>query len=107
MQAKHQQVDWELVSHLTLHPRGVPVPITAPTTDVEQLLAAAPRVQNVLPAGSTWDGKSDLPMDEAAFRQVVSEIEPGSTPVAPAAASPASSASGSATPQRGAQKNGG
>jgi hypothetical protein len=34
-------------------------------------------VQNVLPEGSTWDGKSDLPMDEASFKQMLSEIEPG------------------------------
>ncbi|MBV8974336.1 MAG: hypothetical protein JOY74_04370, partial [Sinobacteraceae bacterium] len=50
--------------------------------------------QNVLPEGSTWDGTSDLPMDEASFQQIVSEIEPGSdgsTP-APAAAAPAAPA---------------
>jgi hypothetical protein len=34
-------------------------------------------VQNVVPEGSTWDGKSDLPMDEASFKQMLSEIEPG------------------------------
>jgi len=44
---------------------------------VEQVLAAAPRVQNVVPQGSTWDGKSDLPMDEVSFKQMLSEIEPG------------------------------
>jgi L,D-transpeptidase ErfK/SrfK len=107
VKAHHQQVDWNLVSSLAHNPRGVPVSVTLPDTSIEQVLAAAPHVQNVLPEGSTWDGTTDLPMDEAAFRQVVSEIEPGSAPVAPAAASPASSASGAATPQRGAQKNGG
>jgi hypothetical protein len=58
-------------------------------------------VQNVLPEGSTWDGTSDLPMDEATFRQVVSEIEPGSAP------SPAPVAPGAARGERAAQKNGG
>jgi hypothetical protein len=43
---------------------------------MEQLLAASPRVQNVLPEGSSWDGKSDLPMDEATFKQMLTEIEP-------------------------------
>ena len=71
------QVDWTLVSALARAPRGVPVPITASDATVDEVLAGAPRVQNVLPEGSTWDGKSDLPMDEASFKQMLSEIEPG------------------------------
>jgi L,D-transpeptidase ErfK/SrfK len=77
VQAHRTQVDWTLVSALARAPRGVPVPITEPDATVEQILAGAPRVQNVLPEGSTWDGKSDLPMDEASFKQMLSEIEPG------------------------------
>jgi len=82
VKAHHQQVDWNLVSGLAHSPRGVPVPVTLPDASIEQVLAAAPRVQNVLPEGSTWDGTTDLPMDEAAFRQIVSEIEPGNAPAA-------------------------
>ncbi len=77
LQAHGTQVDWTLVSALARAPRGVPVPITDPDATVEQILAGAPRVQNVLPEGSSWDGKSDLPMDEASFKQMLSEIEPG------------------------------
>ena len=77
LKARRTQVDWTLVSALARAPRGVPVPITVSDTTVEQVLAAAPRVQNVVPEGSTWDGKSDLPMDEASFKQMLSEIEPG------------------------------
>jgi len=77
LQAHGTQVDWTLVSALARAPRGVPVPITDPDATVEQILAGAPRVQNVLPEGSTWDGKSELPMDEASFKQMLSEIEPG------------------------------
>ena len=77
LKARRTQVDWTLVSALARAPRGVPVPITVSDTTVEQVLAAAPRVQNVVPEGSTWDGKSDLPMDEASFKQILSEIEPG------------------------------
>src|SRR6267154_3830746 len=77
LQAHRTQVDWTLVSALARAPRGVPVPITDPDATVEQILAGAPRVQNVLPEGSSWDGKSDLPMDEASFKQMLSEIEPG------------------------------
>lgn len=72
----HEKVDWSLVASLASDPRGVPVAITDTAATVEQVLAAAPRVQNVLPEGSTWDGKSDLPMDEASFKQMLSEIEP-------------------------------
>jgi len=77
LQANRTQVDWTLMSALARAPRGVPVPITDPDATVEQILAGAPRVQNMLPEGSTWDGKSDLPMDEASFKQMLSEIEPG------------------------------
>jgi len=91
LRSAHEQVDWSLVSELTASPRGLPVPITVADAGVEQIIAAAPHVQNVLPAGSTWDGSSDLPMDEAAFRQILSEVEPG----APEAAQPAAAAGAS------------
>jgi L,D-transpeptidase ErfK/SrfK len=96
LQAHHEQVDWEQVATLAHTPRGVPVPITT-RASIEQVLADAPRVQNVLPEGSTWDGQSDLPMDEQSFKQILSEIEPASaaaaagapTDAVPKAASPA------------------
>jgi L,D-transpeptidase ErfK/SrfK len=86
VQAQHEQVDWNLVSSLTLHPRGIAVPITESDVSVEQILAGAPRVQNILPAGSTWDGKSDLPMDEATFQQMQAEKEPDKSQAPEAAA---------------------
>jgi L,D-transpeptidase ErfK/SrfK len=84
LKTHREQIDWDLVASLSHDPRGIPVPVSTPDASLEQVLAAAPRVQNVLPQGSTWDGTSDLPMDEAAFRQMFSEIEPGAS--APAAA---------------------
>jgi L,D-transpeptidase ErfK/SrfK len=83
LKSAHEQVDWSLVSSLTVDPRGLPVPITLSDASAEQIVAAAPRVQNVVPDGSTWDGKSDLPMDEGSFRQILSEIEPGSSGASP------------------------
>ncbi len=80
----------------------MPVPVTGADADLEQVLAAAARVQNVLPEGSTWDGKSDLPMDEGSFKQMLSEIEPGAAaPDAPAATSapPPQAAGGAAAPK--------
>ncbi len=55
LKARQARVEWALVSALARAPRGVPVPITVSDTTVEQVLAAAPRVQNVVPEGSTWD----------------------------------------------------
>jgi len=95
----HAQVDWARVSSLTASPRGVPVPITVGDASVEQIIAAATRVQNVLPEGSTWDGQSDLPMDEATFRQVLSDVEPGAPEAGEA---PAAADGESASPSQGA-----
>ena len=88
VRAHHEQVDWDLVAHLAQSPRAVPVPITASDASAEAAIASAVRVQNVLPEGSTWDGKSDLPMDEAAFEQMVGELEPDSDTAAPARRDP-------------------
>ena len=90
LKTNHQQIDWDRVAALAHDPRGVPVPVSSADVSLEQVLAAAPRVQNVLPKGSTWDGTSDLPMDEASFKQMFSEIEPGAT--APGTAAPSSAA---------------
>jgi L,D-transpeptidase ErfK/SrfK len=90
LKTNHQQIDWDRVAALAHDPRGVPVPVSSADASLEQVLAAAPRVQNVLPKGSTWDGTSDLPMDEASFKQMFSEIEPGAT--APGTAAPSSAA---------------
>jgi L,D-transpeptidase ErfK/SrfK len=84
LKAHNEQVNWDLVSSLSHTPRGIPVPISLADGSVEQVLAAASKVQNRVPEGSTWDGKTDLPMDEATFQQMLSEIEPGSSGGAPA-----------------------
>jgi len=106
LQAHQTQVDWTLVSALARAPRGVPVPITDSDATVEQILAAAPRVQNVLPEGSTWDGQSDLPMDEASFKQMLSEIEPGA-PAEDAEQTAAAPADTAEAAPRAHPKNGG
>ena len=85
----NEQVDWDLVSSVSKAPRGLPVAISTTTGGIEQIVAAAPLVRNEIPDGSTWDGKTDLPMDEATFHQMLTEIEPGSNGSAPANAAPA------------------
>jgi L,D-transpeptidase ErfK/SrfK len=76
LKSHNEHVNWELVSSLTHSPRGVPVPISLADGSVEQVLAAATKVQNRIPEGSTWDGTTDLPMDEGTFRQVISDMQP-------------------------------
>jgi L,D-transpeptidase ErfK/SrfK len=118
VKSQHVQVDWDRLSSLARAPRGVPVPITGADASIEQILADASRVQNVLPDGSTWDGKSDLPMDEASFQQMAAETEPdgssaaeenASGSAAPAPSAPAAPANGGAAVkiQPPAPKNGG
>ncbi len=98
LKTHHQQIDWDRVASLTHDPRGIPVPVSSAAASLEQVVAAAPRVQNVIPQGSTWDGRSDLPMDEASFKQMFSEIEPGASAPAATAPSPAGAAGGKTPP---------
>ena len=103
VQQQHEQVNWELVSSLARSPRGIPVPITRSDASVDAIVANSPHVQNVLPEGSTWDGRSDLPMDEATFNKMVSEIQPGDTDAqaTPAARTGAPAAQSPAPPKNG------
>jgi len=71
----NEQVDWDLVMQLAANPRGVPVPVTDASASVEQVIASAPRVEDRVPDGSTWDGKTDLPMDEKTYQEIVSETQ--------------------------------
>ena len=100
----NEQVDWDLVSTLSKSPRGVPVAISTATGGIDQILAAAPLVRNEIPEGSTWDGKTDLPMDEATFHQMLTEIEPGSNGASPANAAPASAGAKSSSATQGSAK---
>jgi L,D-transpeptidase ErfK/SrfK len=124
LKAHGEEVNWDLVQTLSKEPRGLAIPISATDASVDQVLAAATTVQNKVPDGSTWDGKSDLPMDEGTFRQMMSDVDPktdagaapgatapepqqppssGGSPTAPASATGAAPSSGtpsSATPTR-------
>ncbi len=71
-----EALDWDLIFALADEPRGVPVPVSEPGSSLQSVLAAAPTVQNRLPEGATWDGQSDLPMDEATFREMLSDSQP-------------------------------
>lgn len=81
---------------LSKDPRGLAIPVSLTDSSVDQVLAAATTVQNKVPDGSTWDGKSDLPMDEGTFRQMMSDVDPktdaGAAPGATGAPAPAPAA---------------
>ncbi len=88
LKKRGEELQWEVISQLTHAPRGIPVAITRADTSLEQVIAAAPKVQNRVPDGATWDGKSDLPMDEKSFREMFSEREmaaPQAGPITPPA----------------------
>lgn len=88
LKKRGEEVNWERIATFTRDPRGIPVSISGEDSNLEQVLAGARKVQNRVPDGATWDGKSDLPMDEATFREVFSEREPAESTPAPAHAAP-------------------
>ncbi|MGH8317975.1 MAG: L,D-transpeptidase family protein [Steroidobacteraceae bacterium] len=93
-----ETVDWSRVAQLVDAPAGVPVPVSGvdPGDDdngsdgATQVIAAARLVQNTLPAGSTWDGKTDLPMTDAEFDKMFSGTSPQKTPAVQAGGAGAS-----------------
>lgn len=113
-----QKIDWARVAQLVAAPAGVPIPVSGsgPGIDdggngLEQVTASARFVQNTLPSGSTWDGKSDLPMSDDDFNKMFSGTDPAASgsaipatpatsaaPAAPAASSPGAPARPAADP---------
>jgi len=81
-------VRWDLVNSLGHDPRAVAVPITLPDASVDNVLASAKQVDNMLPQGSNWNGVDELLVSEQQFDQMLSDREPGSeaAAVAPAPA---------------------
>jgi L,D-transpeptidase ErfK/SrfK len=71
----------DLVKALAHEPRGIPVAVSRASASLEEVLASAPKVQNRVPEGATWDGKSDLPPDEASFREMLSDRDPQAAPL--------------------------
>ncbi|HTY92931.1 MAG TPA: L,D-transpeptidase family protein [Steroidobacteraceae bacterium] len=76
LKSRGETVDWDLVMQLAHAPRGLIVPVTLADASVEKVLASAARVANEVPAGASWDGKSDLPVDQKTFDQMMGESDP-------------------------------
>jgi len=102
-----EKIDWARVAQLVDAPAGVPVPVSGlgegvdggGGDGVEQVIASARRVQNTLPAGSTWDGKTDLPMTDAEFDRMFSGND---EPQKAAPATPSAPTAGTADSGHGA-----
>jgi L,D-transpeptidase ErfK/SrfK len=107
LKKRKEEVNWDLVSTIAHAPRGIPLPISGSGgVDVDQLIASAPHVQNTVPEGASWDGKSDLPVDEATFREMLSDRDPqepasGGTANTGSTASPAAGSASTAPPKTG------
>jgi L,D-transpeptidase ErfK/SrfK len=86
--ARKEKIDWDAVAKLTSDPRGIPVSVSGGPDQLDHIVSTAAVVQNKVAPGATWDGVSDLPVDEATFNELVSDREP-SVESAAAAAAPA------------------
>jgi L,D-transpeptidase ErfK/SrfK len=89
------EIDWDRVGELAHSPRAIPVPITGGHDGVDAILASSLLVDNTLPSGSNWDGKSGLLVDEKTFNDLVGQrdkpeaISTAPTGNAPGGAAPA------------------
>jgi L,D-transpeptidase ErfK/SrfK len=94
---RQEKIDWDAVAQLSREPRGIPVSVSGGPDQLDAVVANATIVQNKVPPGATWDGVSDLPVDEATFQELVSDREP-SVEAAAAAAEPAPAGDKAAKP---------
>jgi L,D-transpeptidase ErfK/SrfK len=74
--AHSDEVDWDLVDALAHAPRAIPVAVSgAQGTDMQAgvgaVLEKSLLVQNVLPEGSNWDGKTGLLVDDKTYNNLV------------------------------------
>src|SRR5208283_5338482 len=79
--ADDSQIDWPRIGAIAHSPRGVPVPVTASQQGVDDVVARARLVANTLPAGSNWDGRTGLLIDEKTFRDLLGDrsADPGAS----------------------------
>ena len=76
-------VDWQRVGDLAHTPRAVPVPVTGNEPGIDTVLESSLLVENTLPEGSNWDGKTGLLVDEKTFNDLVngkSQAPPAASP---------------------------
>jgi L,D-transpeptidase ErfK/SrfK len=87
IEGQDKDIDWQRVGDLAHAPRAIAVPVTGGGQGLDQVLAQSLLVENTLPEGSNWDGKSGLLVDEKTFNELVSgksDAPPPSQPQASA-----------------------
>ncbi|HEX4153051.1 MAG TPA: L,D-transpeptidase family protein [Steroidobacteraceae bacterium] len=92
IEGQDKDIDWQRVGDLAHTPRAVPVPVTGATGGLDEVLSKSLLVENTVPTGSNWDGKSGLLVDEKTYNEMIS----GKVDRSPAA-TPASAAGGAGT----------
>lgn len=105
LKKRNEQVSWDLVASVGHDPRGIPLVISEGGEDLDQVIAAATRVRNAVPEGASWDGKSDLPVDEATFKEMLSDRDPA-TPTTQGGAQSVSPSSSQGGGQGGGKPSG-
>jgi L,D-transpeptidase ErfK/SrfK len=81
LKRRNATLNAELVATLAHEPRGIPVSVSRAGANLDEVLSSAAKVQNRVPEGATWDGTSDLPPDEASFREMLSDRDPQAAPL--------------------------
>jgi L,D-transpeptidase ErfK/SrfK len=76
-----KEIDWQRVGDLAHAPRAVPVPVTGDFGGIDDVIGKSLLVENTLPTGSNWDGKTGLLVDEKTFKELLGGRSP--TPDAP------------------------
>jgi L,D-transpeptidase ErfK/SrfK len=76
LKKRNEEVSWDLIATVGHDPRGIPLVISTGGEGLDTVVAAAPRVQNRVPFGASWDGKTDLPVDEETFQEMLSDRDP-------------------------------
>ena len=83
IEGQDKDIDWQRVGDLAHTPRAIPVPVTGGLEGLDDVLSQSLLVENTLPDGSNWDGKSGLLVDEKTFNELVngrSDASPSSPP---------------------------
>ena len=68
---QNDDIDWQRVGDLAHSPRALPVPVSGGHDGIDAVVAQSLLVENTLPEGSNWDGKSGLLVDEKTFNDLV------------------------------------
>ena len=71
----HQRIRWSHVRALLADPKIVPLPVSGNHLTGERLTATL--VQNRLPEGSAWNGKTHLPLTSAELRKIMAQYASG------------------------------